>query len=138
MGVHEDTVHLLARQKILEGTYKDTIGLLKINKSDIAWMMESIEEYIRPCWGVIKALLAYILSKTIIVETYGDYLSYANPDNEMIARMLHLPTNKNKLLLEKDAQTVQVQTAEYKIHNRTVYDIMDQLCKDTHLYPCVK
>ena len=28
-----------------------------------------------------------------------------------------------------------VHTAEYMIDNRTVYDILDQICKDTDLYP---
>ena len=27
---------------------------------------------------------------------------------------------------------------EYEINNRTVYDILDQICKDTDLYPYVK
>ena len=56
----------------------------------------------------------------------------------MIARMLHLSLEKNKLLLEKDAQTVQSCTAEYKNDNRTIYDILDHICKDTNLYPYVK
>ena len=28
--------------------------------------------------------------------------------------------------------------ADYKIDNKTVYDILDQICKDTDLYPYVK
>ena len=82
--------------------------------------------------------LACIIRKTIIVETYGDYPMYAAPDDKMIARMLHLPPDKNKLLLEKDAQSVRAHTAEYEIDNRTVYDILDQICKGTDLYPYVK
>ena len=56
----------------------------------------------------------------------------------MIAKMLYLPPEKNKLLSEKDAQTAQASTVEYEIDNWMVYDIMDQICKDTDLYPCVK
>ena len=56
----------------------------------------------------------------------------------MIARMLHLPPDMNKLLSEKDVQGVQVHMAEYKIDNRTVYDILDQICKDTYLYLYIK
>ena len=56
----------------------------------------------------------------------------------MINRMLHLPPNKDKLLPEKDAQTVQAHTAEYKIDHRTVYDILHQICKETDLYPYIK
>ena len=52
---------------------------------------------------VIRAPLAYIIRKTILVQTYGDNPKYATPDNEMIARMLHLPQDKNKLLSKQDA-----------------------------------
>ena len=60
------------------------------------------------------------------------------PDDEMIARMLHLPPNKNQLLLEKDAHKVQDHTVEYVIDNRMVHDILDQICRDTDLYPYIK
>ena len=79
MGVHKKKVHLLAGQKKLKDKYKD----LKV-KSDMAGMMESIKENLRSCHGVMKAHLAYIVRKTIIVQTYGDY-------------PLHLPPSKNKL-----------------------------------------
>ena len=49
-----------------------------------------------------------------------------------------MPSDKNKLLSEKDAQTAKVCTAEYKIDNRTVYDILDHICKDSDLFPYVK
>ena len=48
--------------------------------------------------------------------------------------MLHLPPEKNKLLSEKDVQRVQVCMEEYKIDNRMVYDVLDQICNDTDLY----
>ena len=104
----------------------------------MAGTMESIEEYLRSCHGVVRAPLAYIIMKSITVQTYGEYPMYATSDNEMIARMLHLLPDKNKLLHEKDVQRVQVCTAEYKINNRMVYDVLDQICKDTDLYPYVK
>ena len=47
MGVHEDTVPLLAGQKKVEDEYKDTYVLPKINKSEMAGMMEAIEEHFR-------------------------------------------------------------------------------------------
>ena len=47
-----------------------------------------------------------------------DYPIYATLDNKMIARMLHLSLNKNKLLLESGAYKVQDHTAEYIIDNR--------------------
>ena len=59
--------------------------------------MEAIKEYPRSCHGVAKASLAYVIRKTIKVQTYGDYPLYATPDDEMIARMLHLPTDQNKV-----------------------------------------
>ena len=134
-GMHEDTVHLLAGQKRLEGEYKDMDMLPKINKSDMARMMEATEEYLRSCQGVMRAPLAYIIRKTILVQTYDEYPKYATPDDEMIARMLHLPPDKNKLLQEQDSQTAKACTAEYKIDNRSVNYILDQNCKDTDLYP---
>ena len=51
--------------------------------------------------------------------------------------MLHLPPDKNKLL-KGDAQSARAHTAEYDIVNRNVYGILDQICKDAHLYPYVK
>ena len=53
----------------------------------------------------------------------------------MIAKMFHLPADKNKFFSEKDAPKAQAQTAEYKIDNMSVYKILDQICKDTDLYP---
>ena len=99
--------------------------LLKINKSAMAGMVESIEEYLRSCHCVIWVPLAYIIRKSITVQTYGEYPMYATPDNEMISRMLHLPPEKNELLPEKDVQRIQVHMTEYKIENRMVFDILD-------------
>ena len=112
--------------------------LPKINKSDVAGIMEATKEYLRSCPGVVMAPLAYIMRKTILAQTYGDYPKYATPDDETIARMLHLPPDKNKLLSEQDAQPARVCTAVYKIDNRSVCDILDQICKDTNLYLYIK
>ena len=49
MGVHEDTVHLLAGQKKINREYKDPDVLPKVNKSDMAGTMEAIKEYLRSC-----------------------------------------------------------------------------------------
>ena len=46
--------------------------------------------------------------------------------------------DKTKLHNEKSAQSVKEYVAEYKIDIGNVYDILDQICKDTHLYPYVK
>ena len=86
----------------------------------------------------MRTPLVYIIRKTLIVPIYGDYLKYATPDDEMIARMLHLPTDKSKLHNEQSAKLVMEHTAEYQIGNRSIYDFLDQFCKDTDLYPCVK
>ena len=56
----------------------------------------------------------------------------------MIDRMLHLPQEKNKILFESDPQSAKTHTAEWEIDNRTVYDILDQICKDIDLYKYVK
>ena len=99
-------------------------------------MMESIKECLRSHLGIVKATLADAIRKSIIVQTNCEYPTYATSDDEMITRMLHLPPDKNKLLLENDIQRVQVHMAEYEIDNRMVYDVLDQICKD--LYPYVK
>ena len=75
-----------------------------MNKSDMAGTMESIKKYLRSCCGVVRAPLAYVIRKTITVQTMEDYPTYVTPDNGMIARMLHLPPDKNKLLSKKDVQ----------------------------------
>ena len=52
--------------------------------------------------------------------------------------MLHFPSHKNKLQLESSVDKVKDHTAEYMIDNRMVYDILNQICKDTDLYPYIK
>ena len=69
MEVDEGTVCILAGQKKLEDEYKDPYVLPKINKSDMAGMMESIKEHLRSHCGVIKTPLVYIIRKTIIVQS---------------------------------------------------------------------
>ena len=132
--MNEDIVHLMAWQKKLKDEYEESNMLPKINKSKMARTTEAMKVYVRSCQGVMRTPLAYIVRKTKIVETYGDYDKYKTTENEMIARVIHLPPDRKKLIPEKDAQTVQTYIAEYKIDNRTVYDILDQICKDTNLY----
>ena len=48
----------------------------------------------------MRAPLAYVTRKNIIVEMHDDYPQYVTPDDKMIIRMLQLPPDKNKLLLE--------------------------------------
>ena len=136
--MNKDTVHFLVGQKKLEDKYKDPNVLSKINKPDMAGMMESIEECIRAHPSVIKAPLVYIIMKTITVQTNGDYPTYATQDDEIIARMLHLPSHKNRLQLESSVDKVKDCKAEYIIDNRMIYDILDMICKDTNLYPVPK
>ena len=59
--MHEDTVHLLAGQKRLEDECKDQDELSKVNKADVTWMMEAIEEYLRSHNGVVRLPVAYII-----------------------------------------------------------------------------
>ena len=97
----------------------------KINKSDT----KTIVEYLP---------LAYVIRKTILIQTYGEYPKYMTPDDEMIARVLHLLPDKKRTLLDSDVQSTKAHTAEYMINNKSVYDILDHICKDTDLYPYVK
>ena len=96
-------MHLLERQKRLKDEYKDLDVLPKINKADMTGKMESIEEYLRSCHGIVRAPLAYIIRKTITVLIYGNYLKYVTLGDEMIARMLHLSLDKNKLHNEQSS-----------------------------------
>ena len=112
--------------------------LPKVNKNNMAGTMKSIEEYLRSHHGVIRASLAYIVRKNITVHIYGDYPKYVSLDDEMITRILHLHPNENKLHNEQSAQSVTECTVELKIVNKSVYDILDQTCKDNNLYPYVK
>ena len=66
------------------------------------WTILTIEGYLRSCNGFVKAPLAYVIRKTVIVWTYGNYAQYVTPYDEMIARVLHLLSDRNKLLLEHD------------------------------------
>ena len=128
MGVNKDTVCLMTSQKKLKDEYKDPDMLPKIDKSDMAGTMEAIKEYLKSCRGVVSAPLAYVIWKTIKVQTYGDYPLHAIPDNEMITMMLHLPADKNKIYNKQSVQSVTQCMSEYEIDNRTVYDILDQIC----------
>ena len=47
--MYEDKVLLLAGQKKLNYEYKDIDVMPKINKSNMAGMMEAIKEYLRSC-----------------------------------------------------------------------------------------
>ena len=80
--------------------------LPKVSKVDMAGTMESIEQCFRSHHGVVKAPLANIIKKTIIVQIYHNYHKYATSDDEMINRMLHLSPDKNKLNYEQSAQSV--------------------------------
>ena len=72
--MQEDAVHLLARQNRFKEKYKNSHMLPKVNKADMAGMMEAIKEYIKSHHGVMRAPLAYIIRKTITVQIYGDTL----------------------------------------------------------------
>ena len=60
----------------------------------------------------------------MIVQTFGDYPRYATPDDEVIARILHLPQEMNILPWKHEASRVKEHIEEYKIDNRSVYDII--------------
>ena len=90
-------MHLVGGQKRIEDGYKDPDMLPKVNKADKEGMMEFIEEYLRSHHGVIKVPLVSVIRKTITIQVYGDYHKYATPDDKIIARIIHLPPEKNKL-----------------------------------------
>ena len=77
----------------------------------MAGMIESIKKHLRSHSGVVRAPLSYITKKTIIVQTHGNYPMYATPDDNIITMKLHLPPEKNKLLIEHDTQSITACTA---------------------------
>ena len=112
--------------------------LPKVNKADMAGTMECIKEYLRSHYSVIRAPFVYVIRKTTSVQFCGNLSKYSTPDNEMITRILHPPTDKNRLHNEQRAQSVKEHTSKYEIDNRSVYDILDQINKDTDLYQYIK
>ena len=62
-----------------------------------------VKEYLISHHDVVREPLAYVIRKTIMVMTNGDYPMCATPDDEMIAWMLHLLPEKNRLLSEHDS-----------------------------------
>ena len=128
-------MYLQTGSKKLNDKYKYLDVLPKVNNADMVETLESIEENHRSCCGVIRTSLAYIIWKNILVQIFDDYPKYMTPDDEMIARMLQLLPDKNILQNKQSAQSVIEHTAEYEIDNRSVYNILDQICKDTDLYP---
>ena len=52
-----------------------------VNKTNMEGTMETIATYLRSQCGVKRAPLAYIIMKTVVVETHGIYLCYATPDD---------------------------------------------------------
>ena len=82
--------------------------------------------------------MACVVTKTVTVKSQSVYPSHATPDDEMINRMLHLPSDKNKIYNKQSVQSVIQHKPENEIDNRTVYDILYQTCKETHLHPYVK
>ena len=112
MGVCEDTVHLPTSQKRLKHEYKDLNMVPKVKKADMAGMIEAIKEYLRSNHGVIIASLAHVITKVVIVQTYDDYPKYVTPDDEMIARKLDTPQDKNRLHNEQRTPLVKEHATE--------------------------
>ena len=52
----------------------------------------------------------------------------------MIARILHLPLDKSKLILKHNVHSVKEWMTKYMIENKTVYDTLDQIGKNPVLY----
>ena len=63
MVVSEDTGCLIEGQNRLEDKYKNPDVLLKVNKANIAGMMEAIKGYLRLYHGVVRAPLVDVITK---------------------------------------------------------------------------
>ena len=104
--------------------------LPKVNKADMIGAMEAIKESLRSHHDAMRAPLAYIIRKTKVVQTHDDYPRYVTHNDLLLDR--------NKLLLEQNSSCIKKPTAEYEMDNRTVYHTLNQICKDTDLYTCIK
>ena len=93
-----------------------------VNNAKMAGTMKVIKEYLHSCHGIMRAPFAYVIRKTTIVQTCGDYPKCVSPDDEIFARMLHLPPENNKLYGEKIAQSVK--EAYSRVQNN-IYNILD-------------
>ena len=113
---------------MLEIDYKDLDVLPKVYKTEMVGKMEAIREYFRSFHDVIRAPLTYVTRKITVIQTYVDYCRYAMPDDEMIIKMLNLSADKDSPSLESQSSSIKEHTAEYKIDNRTVYDILERIC----------
>ena len=104
----------------------------------MAGKMKAIKDYLRFHHSAVRVPLACIIIKTIVVQIYGDYPTYVTPDDKMVVRMLHLSSDKNKMQNKQNAHSIIKCTRDNQIDNRTVNVILNQICKDIDLYPCVK
>ena len=59
----------------------------------MAGTMENIKEYLRLYHGVMRAPLAYVIRKTILVYTCCDYPQNVTSNNDMIASHLMTKTD---------------------------------------------
>ena len=132
--MQEEIIFNLTGQKKLNDEFEYQSILPKVNKADMVGMIEANEEYIRSCHGMEKAPLAYIIRKTVVVQTYGPYPWYATPHDNMITKMLQLPKKQNRLCSELDANNYTGQKMVCGIDNKTDNDILNHICKDTDLY----
>ena len=93
--------------------------------------MEVIEEHLRSCLGVIRKPLAYDIMKTIIVQVYGYYPMHATPCQDVrLATRQEQTLSKGRCSINTNAYS--------RVQDRHVYDILDQICMYTDLYPYVK
>ena len=107
--------------------------MLKVNKADMAGMMETIKEYFRSCNSVVRAPLAFLIRKTIIVKTYSDFSKHVTFDDKMMIKMLHLSQDKNKYLLWI---VITVQSRRIRKGKKVMTELFmthDQICKDKDL-----
>ena len=92
IGVNDNTVHLLTGQRRLEDDSNDPYMLPEVNKVDIAELIKAVKENLRSNCGVVRIL------------NYGDYHMSVTAYYDVIARILHLTQDMNKLLLEQSMQ----------------------------------
>ena len=112
--VQEETVSKFRSQMKLVDEQKDPDLLPKVNKTNMAGMIEAIKTYLSSCYGVKRMPLTYIIRKTIVIQTDITYLQCT------ITMMLHLPMEQNKLCSEEAASSRKQHKVAYRINNRAI------------------
>ena len=131
--MQEETVHKLRSQQKLENECEEPDVLPKVNIANVMGMMVAIKEYLRSCHVVKIVPLALSSERTQSLRLIDTISWWQNDQHDV-----KLPTEQIWLYREKETSSKKQHTTACKIDNRSIYGILDQICKDTDLYQHIK